>query len=296
MSKTNGQQKPTIPPPLSNKTIANMLDSVAELLDAQNANPYRVQAYRNAATTLRRLKSHVGKILEKEGVPGLIQLPGIGRSIAHAIDQILQTGKLNLLERLRGSTMPEQVLATVPTIGPKLASRIHETLDIETLPELQAAAYDGRLDQVPGFGPQRLRAVRESIAGRLHPRPVRRPTLPPEEQPAIEDLLSVDQEYRQKAKAREIPLIAPRRFNPTNEAWLPILHTERGDTHYTALYSNTARAHELNMIRDWVVIYRDDADGNGQWTIITSQFGLLRGRRIIRGREAECQAHYLHAV
>jgi putative hydrolase len=62
--------------------------------------------------------------------------------------------------------------------------------------------------------------------------------------------------------------------------------------HYTALYSNTARAHELDMIHDWVVIYRDDQDGDGQWTVITSQFGPLRGKRIVRGREDECRHYY----
>lgn len=63
-------------------------------------------------------------------------------------------------------------------------------------------------------------------------------------------------------------------------------------TAYTALFSNTARAHQLDMIRDWVVIYRDDQDGSGQWTVVTSQFGPLRGKRIVRGREAECQTYY----
>jgi putative hydrolase len=75
-------------------------------------------------------------------------------------------------------------------------------------------------------------------------------------------------------------------------AWLPILHTERDGRHYTALYSNTARAHELNTTKDWVVIFRDDAHSHGRWTIITSQFGKLKGCRIVRGREIECEAFY----
>ena len=89
-----------------------------------------------------------------------------------------------------------------------------------------------------------------------------------------------------------LPRIAPRRFNPTREAWLPVLHTERAGRHYTALYSNTARAHELGTTHDWVVIYLDDHDHHGRWTVITSAFGALRGRRIVRGREHECAAHY----
>ena len=280
---------------LNNKELARCLEDVAELLEAQDANPYRVLAYRTAATTLRDLDRPVDKILEAEGLEGLIRLPGIGQSIARSLEQLVHTGKLNLLERLRGTTDPERVLTTVPTIGPGLAHRLHEQLGIETLAELQASAYDGRLAQVPGFGRKRIRAVRESLTGRLYRRPaVKHPrrTYSLENQPPISELLDVDREYRQKAKVKQLPRIAPRRFNPTHEAWLPILHTERGTTHYTALFSNTARAHELDMIQDWVVIYRDDQDGNGQWTVVTSQFGPLRGQRIVRGRETECQAYY----
>ena len=56
--------------------------------------------------------------------------------------------------------------------------------------------------------------------------------------------------------------------------------------------SNTARAHQLGMVHDWVVIYRDDEQGHGRWTVITSRYGKLRGKRIIRGREAQCQEYY----
>ena len=105
------------------------------------------------------------------------------------------------------------------------------------------------------------------------------------DQPAVAELLDVDREYREKAAANRLPTIAPHRFNPQHEAWLPILHTHRDDRHY-----NTARAHELGTTHDWVVIYRDDHDG-GQWTVITAQLGALKGRRIVRRREAECAAN-----
>jgi putative hydrolase len=111
-------------------------------------------------------------------------------------------------------------------------------------------------------------------------------------QPAVAELLDVDREYRQKARAGRLPRIAPQRFNPTGAAWLPVLHTQRGAIHYTALFSNTAHAHEVGAVQDWVVIYRDDADGAGQWTLVTAQYGRLKGRRIVRGREAECERYY----
>ena len=76
------------------------------------------------------------------------------------------------------------------------------------------------------------------------------------------------------AKQGKLPRIAPRRFNPTGDAWLPVLHTQRDGRHYTALYSNTARAHELGTTHDWVVIYRDDDQHSGSWTAITASFGI----------------------
>ena len=104
-------------------------------------------------------------------------------------------------------------------------------------------------------------------------------------------LLDVDREYRAGAHTGALPTIAPRRFNPRNEAWLPVLHTRRGDWHFTALYSNTARAHELGRTRDWVVLYFHDEDhAERQRTVVTEQRGPLRGRRVVRGREKECLA------
>jgi len=108
----------------------------------------------------------------------------------------------------------------------------------------------------------------------------------------VVELIEVDQEYRREAAAGSLKLIAPRRFNPSGEAWLPVLHTTRGSRHYTALFSNTARAHQLGKTRDWVVLYYDGHDGERQCTVITSGFGRLKGRRIVRGREDECEGFY----
>lgn len=102
----------------------------------------------------------------------------------------------------------------------------------------------------------------------------------------------MDREYRTRALVGELPRIAPRRFNPRREAWLPILHTERGRRHYTALFSNTAHAHALGRTRDWVVLYADGEHGERQWTIVTGFSGELRGKRVVRGREPECLEHY----
>jgi hypothetical protein len=183
---------------------------------------------------------------------------------------------------------------TLPGIGLETASRIHEQLGIETMQDLEAAAYDGRLGRLSGIGRKRLRGIRDALAGRFSRRPPlsRSAPRPPAEEPSVAELLDIDQEYRKKAKSGRLRRIAPQRFNLKGKAWLPILRTERNTRHYTALYSNTPRAHDFGTTHDWVVIYRDDRGGQGQWTAITAQVGDLRGRRIIRGREAECDAYY----
>lgn len=297
-----------VAPLATNAQLATMLDEVAERLEAQGANPFRVRAYHGAAVTLRNLNAAASDILEREGAAGLMRLPGIGRSLAHALEQLLVSGRMPLLERLRGEDVAERTFATVANIGPKLARRIHDALGIETLSELMAAAEDGRLREVPGMGEKRMRSVRESLAGRFRPRTWSAPgtlSAPAAQarsthtstgnEPSVTELLGIDAEYRALDRQGRLPRISPRSFNPTREAWLPILHTEREGRHYTALYSNTARAHELGATHDWVVIYLDDHDHHGRWTVITSAFGSLRGKRIVRGREPECAAHYAEA-
>jgi hypothetical protein len=109
--------------------------------------------------------------------------------------------------------------------------------------------------------------------------------------PGVELLLDVDREYRHRAAAGRLPLIAPRRFNPERKAWLPVLHTHRGPWHFTALFSNTARAHELGRTHDWVVIYYYDGDHKeAHCMVVTRPWGPYAGRRVVRGREEECLA------
>ncbi len=188
-----------------------------------------------------------------------------------------------------------QLLTAVPGLGHRLAERIHEELHVDTLEALELAAHDGRLESVPGVGPRRAAAIRASLQSMLSRS---RPKFIAGSQasahgPSVETLLAVDAEYRKGAEAGKLPTIAPRRFNPSGEAWLPVLHSIRDGWHFTALYSNTAQAHQLGRTRDWVVIYfYDDEHAEGQHTVVTETHGALTGRRVVRGREAECRELY----
>ena len=281
--------------PVTNGEIAARLDEAADLLNREGANEFRVRAYRRGAETLRALVPPIAEVLRRQGVAGVKRLPGIGDTLAHAIDEMLRTGRFPLLDRLHGASAPGRLFTTVADIGPKLAARIHQELGVATLAELEAASWDGRLARVPGMGPKRIRAVRESLAGRFQQsrrteREHKAPRLADE--PPVSELLDIDAEYRRLSDRDRLVRVAPRRFNPGGQAWLPILHAERGDRRYTAMYSNTGRAHELGMTHDWVVIYREDKATRAQWTVITSRLGRLKGRRVVRGREDECATLY----
>lgn len=277
----------------TNEFVADRMREVADLLAQQGANPFRVQAYRRAADTIVDLQRDVGDIVAEEGRAGLTALQNIGSSLAAAIDEMVATGRWAQLERLRGTLAPEKLFQTVPGIGPNLARDIHDNLHIETLEGLEQAAHDGRLETVPGVGVRRAATVRATLAQmlqRVRPRP-----LQPGEEPAIDTILDVDREYRSKSDREALPKIAPRRFNPSGEAWLPILHTERGDWHFTAMFSNTARAHEFGHTHDWLVIYfHKDDHPEGLSTVVTETHGELIGRRVVRGREGDCLAYYAH--
>jgi hypothetical protein len=254
-----------------------------------------VDAYRRAALTLRELKQPIEKIVHDEGLMGLQKLPGIGQTLARFIHQLVTTGRLPMLDRLLGESDAISLLRTVPGIGRVMAQRIHDELGIETLEELENAAQDGRLASVPGFGEKRLAGIRDSLAGRLGNLRTLAGLRAAGSQPPVSEILDVDREYRQKSHQELLPTVAPNRFNPQHEKWLPILHTRRGERNYTALFSNTLRAHQLSKTFDWVVIYYDGAGGERQCTVITSMFGPLTGRRIVRGREEECRQYYLRA-
>ena len=275
-----------------NQDVAARLREAADILDQQGANPFRIRAYRRAAETITHLEEDLAVILELGGNEALVALPNIGRGIATAIAEMLATGRWAQLERLRGSLDPVKRLQAVPGIGPRLARRIHDKLDIDTLEGLELAAHDGRLESLEGVGARRaatIRATVENMLGRVRSRPFGKTF----DGPPVEMLLDVDREYRDKAAAGKLPTIAPRRFNPDGKAWLPVLHAERDGWHFTALFSNTARAHELGRTGDWVVIYfYDDHHEEGQHTVVTETRGSMIGKRVVRGRESECRHLY----
>jgi len=278
-------------PAIANDTVARVLERVADLLEAQDANPFRVRSYRLAAAHLRDWHEVAAAVYRREGVDGLRRIDGVGESLSGAIAEIVETGGLGLLDRLEAEQAPESQLQRLPGIGPKLAHRLHDELGATSLEDLEQAAHDGRLARVEGLGEKKVETIKAAIAGMLGARRYHRAApVRVADRPDVETLLAVDAEYRERAARGELTRIAPRRFNPKHERWLPILHCARDGWDFTALYSNTKRAHDLGKTDDWVVIYYHRDRREDQCTVVTATLGPLAGRRIVRGRERECRA------
>lgn len=278
---------------MTNAEIAARLTEIADLLQEQKANLFRVHAYRRAASTIENLPQPIAEIIQQHGFQGLLELPGIGEGIARSIYEYVALGRMSRLESLRAGHDPVQLFEQIPGVGAKLAHQIIEKLQIDTLEALEMAAHNGRLEKVPGFSQKRVSMVQLWLA---HVLGRRRPVMQAQgriTEPPVALLLQIDRLYRDKAEAGELPTIAPKRFNPEGEAWLPIMHITKKEWHFTVLYSNTARAHQLGQIKDWVMIYFYDSEHHeGQHTVVTETRGSLVGKRVVRGRERECQDHY----
>ena len=283
----------------SNKDIAALLERIADLLETQDANPFKVRAYRNGAESIRNHETPVSEYIVKDNFDRLQDVPGIGAGLGAVIGQYVAEGKSDLLNDLEADVTPAQLFTRVPGIGEDLAQRIVDELHIHTLEELEEAAHDGRLAGVEGFGERRVEGVQASLGGLLQRSPLRqrkgRRERSTSNRPPIDVILAVDAEYRHKADNDKLERISPRRFNPNDEAWLPILHTRREGWKFTALFSNTAQAHELGKTDDWVVIYYDrddDEERERQVTVVTEASGDLKGKRVVRGRESETRRYY----
>ncbi|MBJ3762525.1 DNA polymerase/3'-5' exonuclease PolX [Maribius pontilimi] len=149
--------------PVHNSEIAAMFDHVADLLEIQDANPFRVRAYRNAADTVRDQSRSVAAMLD-EGAD-LAELPDIGDDLAGKIAVIVRTGHLALLDEI-SDDVPEAIVAAtrIPGIGPKRARKLFDALDLTSLDDLEKAAEDGRIARIAGFGEKTQARIRDELA------------------------------------------------------------------------------------------------------------------------------------
>ncbi len=148
--------------PVRNADIAAAFEQMADLLELQNANPFRVRAYRNAARVVGELKLDLPAAIAA-GRP-LPKLPGIGADLEAKIREFATTGRIGALERLK-KEVPAGVaeLLKLPGLGPKRVRALYEELHVHTLPQLLRAARDGRIRSLPGFGVKTEQHIAEAI-------------------------------------------------------------------------------------------------------------------------------------
>lgn len=137
---------------MTNSQIADVFELMADLLEFQGENPFRVRAYRNGARAIRNLADSVAAIVQDDP-KRLQQVEGIGKAVADKCQVLVQTGELPQLKKLQ-EEIPETVLSImrIPGMGPKKTAAVYHELGIATLDELRTACQQGRIQAIKGFG------------------------------------------------------------------------------------------------------------------------------------------------
>jgi putative hydrolase len=147
---------------VTNEDIADLLEQIADHLEHQADNPYRIEAFRNGAKSVRASRTPLTEIVKNEGGEALKKVEGIGQGLATTVFEFIQTGRSSHLQQLQAKQIPEELFQRIPGIGEKLARRIALQLQITSLEALEQAARDGRLQQIYSLGPKRTAAVSHS--------------------------------------------------------------------------------------------------------------------------------------
>lgn len=207
--------------------------------------------------------AEVAALLERVGALLVAQRASLDRARAWSVAASLLRAREQQVRDLHHTRRVDQLLSTLG-VSPRVASAIDEIVRTRGL------------------------ALLARLEGDLGPDPISAPSSVV--QPPVALLLQVDAQYRSRAAADELTCVAPRRFNPEHEAWLPVLHVEAGGWLFSAMNSNTALAHRLGVARDWVVIFAEREGVETQHVMLTERRGLLAGRRVVRAREMETAA------
>ena len=149
--------------PIHNEDIAAIFDEIADLLEIEEANPFRVRAYRNAARTVRGYGREMAELVAEDF--DLNTLPGIGKDLAAKIKEILETGTAAALKKLYKEVPASlEELLKIPGLGPKRVKVLYHTLGIQTLEQLEKAAREGRIRELSGLGAKTEQHILEVLA------------------------------------------------------------------------------------------------------------------------------------
>jgi DNA polymerase (family X) len=148
----------------TNKELADTFSMIADILEIKGEIIYKILAYRRAAETLVEHGRSVQDVWKEGGVKGLRGIPGVGEAIAEKIDELLSTGQLGFLEKLKAEVPASLIdMLKISGVGPKKAAHFWKKMDITTVEQLKAAALAGKLRDQPGMGEKSEQKILESI-------------------------------------------------------------------------------------------------------------------------------------
>ncbi len=149
---------------MQNPDIARLFDEVADLLEIQGANPFRVRAYRNAARIVRDYPEPLAEVV-RSGKHDLTEISGIGDDLAEKITAIVTTGELPLRKELAAQLPPGLLdLLRIPGLGPKRVKELHDKLHVTSAADLAEAVEAGKVEELKGFGPKMVEKIRAGLA------------------------------------------------------------------------------------------------------------------------------------
>jgi len=152
---------------MSNEEIARRFNQMASLMEVRGEDPFRLRSYRMAAEAIETWPTPMTEIARESGLPGLLEIPGVGKALAGKIVELVETGTFDAWERLTAET-PATVLdlMELPGVGPKTAATLHQKFKITSLDELRKFVAGGGLELVDGIGPKIAERIKESLSRR----------------------------------------------------------------------------------------------------------------------------------
>jgi len=152
---------------MDNEEIARRFNRMASLMEVRGEDSFRVRSYRMAAEAIETWPTPMQKIAAQDGLPGLLEIPGVGKALAGKIVELVDTGTFAAWEKLTAET-PETVLdlLELPGVGPKTAATLHQKFKISSLDELRSFIEGSGLEMVDGIGPKSAERIKSALARR----------------------------------------------------------------------------------------------------------------------------------
>ena len=150
--------------PMTNEEIARRFNQMASLMEVRGEDPFRLRSYRMAAEAIETWPTPMEEITREQGIPGLLEIPGVGKALAGKIVELVETGTFAAWERLTAET-PATVLdlLDLPGVGPKTAAMLHQKFKIASLDDLRKFAAGDGLEMVDGIGPKTADRIKASL-------------------------------------------------------------------------------------------------------------------------------------